>query len=114
MKLGDRLQEIRDDQGLSQLELATRVKTSQSTISQLEQGTRNPSYQMLRRLAEALNVSVSYLLGEQDLKELSPEEEAHFRELRGLPKAARTQLQEYMQFLKQRSGERSGGGDADG
>lgn len=101
MNLGSRIREIREDQGLNQAELAARVETSQSTISQLERGDRNPSYQMLRRLAEALSVSVSYLLGEDDLEELTPEEEVHFREYRGLSNGAKRQLKEYMRFLKQ-------------
>lgn len=105
MSLGDRIREMREDQGLNQSELAERVGTSQSTISQLEKGKRNPSYRTLQSVADALGVSVSYLLGEEELEELSEEEEAFFREYRGLSEDARRQLREYSAFLRQRTGD---------
>lgn len=103
MSLGDRIREIREDQGLKQSDLAGRVGTSQSTISQLEKGKQNPSYRTLQKIADALDVSVGYLLGEEELEELSEEEEAFFREYRGLSEDARRQLREYSAFLQQRS-----------
>ena len=39
--------------GFSQRELASRMRTSQSTIDRLERGGRSPNVKMLRRLAEA-------------------------------------------------------------
>jgi ribosome-binding protein aMBF1 (putative translation factor) len=39
--------------GISQRELAARMRTSQSTIDRLERGGRSPNVKMLRRLAEA-------------------------------------------------------------
>ena len=84
MELGSRIQEIREDQHLTQTELAARVRTSQSTISQIEAGDRNPSYRMLVKLAAALGVTVGYVLGEDTVGDLDPAEEAHFRQYRGL------------------------------
>lgn len=104
MELGARVQEIREDQGLTQTEFAELVGTSQSTISQIEAGERNPSYNMLRRLASALNVSVGYVLGETEVSDLRPEEEAHFREYRSLSEGARRQLSQYAQFLRKTQG----------
>ena len=102
MELGSRLQGIRTDQGLSQTELAVRVRTSQSTISQIEAGDRNPSYRMLVKLASALGVTVGYVLGEDPVGDLDPAEEAHFRQYRGLTDDARRQLSEFARFLRQR------------
>ena len=39
--------------GFSQRELASRMRTSQSTIDRLERGGRSPNVKTLRRLAEA-------------------------------------------------------------
>jgi ribosome-binding protein aMBF1 (putative translation factor) len=39
--------------GLSQVELAKRMRTTQSTIARLERGGRSPSIKTLRKLAEA-------------------------------------------------------------
>jgi ribosome-binding protein aMBF1 (putative translation factor) len=47
--------------GLTQQQLAQRIGTKQSSISRLESGTAEPSFDMLRRLAAALNVSFEIL-----------------------------------------------------
>ena len=108
MDLGERIRRIREDQGLSQEDLANRMDTSQSAVSQLEKGDRNPSYRTLRKLAEALGVPVSYLLGDSEGLELSPEEEAHFREYRGLSESTRQELRDYLHYLRQREAQTKG------
>ena len=97
---GARLAEIRSDAGFSQSALAEAVGTSQSAISQMESGERQPSFDMLRRLAKALGVSTSHLLG-GEIEGLRPEEEAHFREYRSLPDEAREELRAFARFLAQ-------------
>jgi transcriptional regulator with XRE-family HTH domain len=97
---GARLAEIRTDVGFSQSALAEAVGTSQSAISQMESGERQPSFDMLRRLAKALGVSTSHLLG-GEIEGLRPEEEAHFREYRSLPEGAREELRAFARFLSQ-------------
>lgn len=47
--------------GLTQAQLAERIGTKQSSISRLEGGDTEPSFDMLRRLAAALNVSFEIL-----------------------------------------------------
>ena len=47
--------ESRVKKGVSQKELAKRMKTKQSAISRLESGYANPSLNFLQRLAKALN-----------------------------------------------------------
>lgn len=42
-------------EGITQKELARKMKTKQSAISRLESGRANPSLNFLQRLAEALN-----------------------------------------------------------
>ena len=45
----------RTSQNLTQSELAKRTGINQADISKLENGTRNPSVNLLKRLAEALS-----------------------------------------------------------
>ena len=45
----------RIEEGITQKELAKRMKTKQSAISRLESGRANPSLNFLQRLAGALN-----------------------------------------------------------
>jgi transcriptional regulator with XRE-family HTH domain len=61
-----RLREARELRRLSQAELASRAKLQASAVSHFETGTRRPSFDNLRRLADALGVSTDYLLGRSD------------------------------------------------
>ena len=96
---GQRLARLREDAGLSQSALARRVGTSQSAISQMEAGDRSPSYGMLVQLADALGVSLAYLVGAQ-VEQLTPAEEVHFRRYRALPETAQRELDAYVDFLQ--------------
>lgn len=49
--------QARLDNGITQADLAERVGTTQSAIARLESGGAEPSFNMLRRLSAALNVS---------------------------------------------------------
>lgn len=61
---GKRLRILREEQEWTLRELAERTGLSASLISQLERGVTSPSLQSVRRLAEALNVSIFQLLAE--------------------------------------------------
>lgn len=51
----ERLIRARLKEGITQEQLAKKMKTRQSAISRLESGSANPSLNFLKRLAEALN-----------------------------------------------------------
>jgi transcriptional regulator with XRE-family HTH domain len=108
MEIGKRIAEIREDAGLTQSALARAIKTSQSAISQIEAGERNPSYDMLRQISAALGVTVAYLVG-ASIEGLKPEEEVHFRQYRSLPAEAREELAEYAAYLRHKHGKAAGG-----
>ncbi len=57
------LREIRESRGYSQSELAVKAGFQPSAISHFETGRRSPSFENLRRLADALNVTIDSLLG---------------------------------------------------
>ena len=62
----DRLRNAREIRDLTQSELSTRSGLQPSAISHFEAGTRKPSFENLRRLATALEVTTDYLLGRVD------------------------------------------------
>lgn len=64
-KFEGRLRKARQIKGLSQAELAKRAGFQPSAISHFETGARSPSFENLRRLADALGVSIDFLLGRQ-------------------------------------------------
>lgn len=57
------LRKAREDKQLSQTDLADRTGLQPSAVSHFETGKRAPSFENLKRLADALAVSVDYLLG---------------------------------------------------
>lgn len=61
---GNRLKQARKEKHMTQKELAKRLGLEQSAISNYEKSFRTPPMQSILDIAEALEVSVSYLLGE--------------------------------------------------
>jgi len=76
----DRLRTARERRSLSQAELATKTGLQPAAISHFETGQRAPSFENLKRLSDALNISVDYLLGRID-------EEQHGQGLAAVPRA---------------------------
>jgi len=64
MELGEKIKTLRKRHGLSQGDLAEQVEINSSHLSRLETGKYQPSIDVLKRLAEALEVSADYLLSE--------------------------------------------------
>lgn len=66
--IGDRLKEYRKSLGMSQADLARKSNVSAAYVSELESGLgKRPSGEILLRLANALEVTIADLLG-QDIR----------------------------------------------
>jgi transcriptional regulator with XRE-family HTH domain len=61
--LGERILQKRKQIGCSQETLAERLGVTASFVSQIEKGTRNPSYGLLQKISFELDVPVEYLVG---------------------------------------------------
>ena len=61
--LGKRIKELREKQGMKQMDLAELTNIGRSSIGSYEIESETPSYVNLIKLAETLNVSTDYLLG---------------------------------------------------
>lgn len=59
MEIGRRLQAIRKAKGLSQRELAKRVKVTNSTISLIEQNKVSPSISSLKKVLDGIPISLA-------------------------------------------------------
>jgi transcriptional regulator with XRE-family HTH domain len=80
-----RLKEVRELRGLNQVDLANKAGLQPTAISHFETGGRAPSFDNLRRLADALNVSTDYLIGRSDdLAMARPQIDKLFRDLEKL------------------------------
>lgn len=65
---GQRLRELRIENGYTQETLASKLDVSPKTIGTWERGTREPPLKNLDKLSEIFDVSVDYLLGKSDKK----------------------------------------------
>ncbi|MBP5433624.1 helix-turn-helix transcriptional regulator [Ruminococcus sp.] len=58
-EIGQKLCELRKEQGMSQLDLAVEADLSQTFISRLERGAANPTVQSLQRIAHILGRKIT-------------------------------------------------------
>ena len=75
MNIGQRIKKLREDEHLSQLELAKIINVCNTTVSQYENGSRTPSDDIKIKLANYFNVSTDYLLGLSDNEKEPTQEE---------------------------------------
>ena len=66
-----RIQDLRTDADMSQKQLSEILHISQRTYSHYETGSRNIPVEMLIRLANYYDISVDYLVGRTDKKEMN-------------------------------------------
>jgi transcriptional regulator with XRE-family HTH domain len=79
--VGARLFKTRKARGLTQTALGQRLGVSKRVIARYESGPTTPQIEVLGRLASALGVTVSYLLGESTLKKAEDDIKPAYRRL---------------------------------
>ena len=73
MTLGQKLKKLRANQGLTQKDLADELHVTFQTVSKWENDENEPDISTLRELARLYDVSVDYLISEDDPKEETKE-----------------------------------------
>lgn len=63
MEFSERLKKLRKDTGLTQVEVANKLGISQPAYASWERGIKKPTQDNLVKIAQILNVSVDYLVG---------------------------------------------------
>lgn len=107
-----RLRSARDLRRLSQADLALRAGLPPSSIAHFEAGSRKPSFDTLRKLANALDVTTDYLLGRVEEPTLTTAGDPLFRDVGKLTTKDRELAQDFMKMLARRSSQ-SGGGEGE-
>lgn len=112
-KIGAQIKQLRLAAGMTQRELAQRINVGNTTLSQYESGARVPSDEVKLKIATVFGVSVDYLLGVTDSRELTsptpapsaaaqrPAEAAIAGELGSLSDRQLDRLLGYIQALKE-------------
>lgn len=63
MGLGDNMMLLRKKKGFSQAELGKLIGTSGDVVGRYERGDISPSIEVVAKIADALEVSIDYLIG---------------------------------------------------
>lgn len=104
MALAAKLKELRLRKGKSLQDLADEIGASKAHVWDLETGrSKNPTIELLAKLAQALGTSISDLVGENpEGDEQGSEVVAMYRDLKGLSDNDRETIRLMMERLKNR------------
>lgn len=104
MSIGARIKELRVRHNQSLQGLADALGASKAHIWEIERGgSKNPSMDLLKKLAEHFSVTVSFLVGEA----LSEEDEGAmvlYRDLKELSESDREAVKSLMKHFKEKKG----------
>ena len=66
MEFSERLKDLRKQAGLTQVDVAEKLGISQPAYASWERGVKKPTQENLVKIAQILNVSVDYLVGNSE------------------------------------------------
>lgn len=66
MEFAERLKTLRKQEKLTQVQIAEKLEISQQAYAAWERGVKKPTQENLVKIAQVLNVSVDYLVGNSD------------------------------------------------
>ncbi|EPY6430862.1 helix-turn-helix domain-containing protein [Clostridium sporogenes] len=66
--IGERIKELREQNGLNQMELAKILNVHKGSVSNWENNKRTPDADMLIKIAKYFDCSIDFLLGNTDIK----------------------------------------------
>jgi transcriptional regulator with XRE-family HTH domain len=104
-----RLRAARDLRQWSQSDLATRAGMPPSSIAHFETGTRKPSFDTLKRLANALEVTTDYLLGRVENPGLAEAGDPLYRDVGKLTGRDRELAKDFLEMLARNQTKRKRG-----
>lgn len=103
--MANRIRELREDVGMTQIRLSTELEVSQETISAYETGRHYPSFTSLVRMSQIFHASIDYIMGLSDVRrpltaqQLSGEQQAALELFCSLDEKRQALVMAYMQGL---------------
>ncbi len=105
--VASKIKELREECNWSQSKLAEQAGITASAISMIESGQRSLSLIVLRKISDALKVSVSELTGEAPQEEVNQHAQAFFRkfsDLNDLHEDDKNMILDFAKRLKEKNG----------
>lgn len=99
----ERLKDARTLRKWSQSDLATQANLPSSSIAHFEGGSRKPSFDTLRKIANALDVTTDFLLGRVDDPAMAEAGDPLYRDMSKLSAADREMARDFLQMLAKRN-----------
>lgn len=90
-----RIKQIRNEKKITAKELAAYVNVAESTMSLYENGKREPDYKTLLKIAQYLNVTIDYLLGNDLPRKKGVPIPVYGEVAAGIPIEAITDIEDY-------------------
>ncbi len=101
--LSIRIKELRKERKWSQKELGEKVDVSESFISKVESGKKQPSREVTAKIAETFNVTTDFLLGRSDEEDLNEMLDVKFKSMKerlsNLPESQREMIMKQAENL---------------
>lgn len=102
-----RIKELREKKRIMQKDMAKSIGVGVSTLSQYETGKREPDYATLVKIAQYFNVSVDYLLNQDEKKSSAGTEDninmdykKFYDKIKKLSPEGMKKAEEYLEMLK--------------
>ncbi|EJR73261.1 helix-turn-helix domain-containing protein [Bacillus cereus] len=103
---GTRLHTLRKERKLRQEDMAKQLGIARTTYAMYEQGNREPDYNTLIKLATFFEVSIDYLLGTTEIRQVTdiqdPELYQWFKDIKNATPQKREELKKFWEFIIQR------------
>lgn len=111
MSFGNNLKKIRQENEMTQEELAKKINTSRSNIANYENDKNMPSIEILNKLSEIFNCSIDYLLGKSDVRNPDELKKVPFAnagglDTTGLDEDDLKELQKQVDYIKKLKGKK--------
>ncbi|KMQ73085.1 helix-turn-helix domain-containing protein [Marinobacter subterrani] len=103
MNLGQAIRRLRKQQGMTLAELADRCDSHVGNLSRIERSLARPSLELLYRLAEALDLSLTDIFSVAEKQQLDSQQVALNAAFISLLEADRQLLLEFAELLQKRS-----------
>ncbi|PDZ04038.1 transcriptional regulator [Bacillus cereus] len=103
---GTRLHTLRKERKLRQEDMAKQLGIARTTYAMYEQGNREPDYNTLIKLATFFEVSIDYLLGTTEIRQITYVQDSElyqwFEDIKNATPQKREELKKFWEFIIQK------------